>query len=149
MTRGPTTVYLRADQREALARLAEVTGRPQAVLVRAALDAYLGGGEPTPAPTPVRQDERDVYRAALRRWGAAAQLAVAQEDLAELIVALSHHLRGRGDARDEVAEECADVRIVLAQVELALGIEADVEGRRRARVQRLARLVAAEETATC
>lgn len=136
----PTTVYLRADQRAALARLSEGTGRTQADHIRAALDAYLGG-TPSPAPAPVAQADRDVYRLALRRWGRDAQFAVAQEELAELVVALSHHRRGRTDAVAEVAEECADVRVVLAQVELALGIEADVEGRRRARVQRLGRLV--------
>ncbi|MCR4341561.1 MAG: hypothetical protein NUW01_16920 [Gemmatimonadaceae bacterium] len=141
VSKRPTTVYLRQDQRETLALSALATGESQAALIRAALDAYLGDA-PAPAPTLMHQDERDVYRAALRRWGASAQVAVAQEELAELVVALSHYLRGRPGAVDEVAVGCADVRIVLAQVELALRLEADVEGRRRARVQRLARLIA-------
>lgn len=143
MTLHTTTVKLRPDQRDALAERAATDGQSQAAHIRAAIDAYLGTAAPAIAPPPISADDRSIIRSALRRWGAEAQFAVAQEELAELVVALSHHRRGRKDAVAEVVEECADVRVMLAQVEAALGIEGEVEGRRRVAMRRLARLVEA------
>jgi NTP pyrophosphatase (non-canonical NTP hydrolase) len=56
-----------------------------------------------------------VASAALEKWGLEAQLRMLQEECAELIVAISHLTRGRDKALREVAEEMADVRIVLDQ----------------------------------
>lgn len=63
-------------------------------------------------------------RAAIAKWGPEAQLAHAAEELAELIVELSHHRRMRvGDAA--VVSEIADVHIMLQQVVFALDIDED------------------------
>lgn len=59
-------------------------------------------------------------RDALRVYGIEAQLCMAQEECAELIVAVSHLRRGRADI-DKVAEEIADVQLVLRQIELHIG----------------------------
>jgi NTP pyrophosphatase (non-canonical NTP hydrolase) len=53
--------------------------------------------------------------AALEKWGLEAQLRQLQEECAELIAAVNHLLRGRDGAVFSVAEEMADVRIVLDQ----------------------------------
>jgi NTP pyrophosphatase (non-canonical NTP hydrolase) len=53
--------------------------------------------------------------AALEKWGLETQLRQLQEECTELATAISHVLRGREGAVFEVAEEMADVRIVLDQ----------------------------------
>ena len=49
------------------------------------------------------------------------------EELAELVVALSHHRRHRPGSRYEVIEELADVLLTVRGVVLALGVEDAVE----------------------
>ena len=51
---------------------------------------------------------------AVARWGPDAQIDMAEEEAAELIVSLSHNRRGRNDPRD-VVNECADVIITALQ----------------------------------
>ena len=48
--------------------------------------------------------------------GTESQIRQAQEECAELITALSHFCRSRAGATDEVAEEMADVEILLLQL---------------------------------
>lgn len=67
-------------------------------------------------------DSRLAY-AAVHAWGREAQIAQVQEELAELIVALSHFRRGREGARGEVLVEMVDVHAVLAQVIVICGLE--------------------------
>lgn len=57
---------------------------------------------------------------ALRKWGLEAQLAMVQEECAELIVAISHLYRQRLQL-DDLAEETADVYCMLRQLELVIG----------------------------
>ena len=57
----------------------------------------------------------EILRAALRTWGSEAQLALAQEELAELVVKISHYRRARITA-GRVSEEIADVQIMLWQM---------------------------------
>lgn len=59
---------------------------------------------------------------ALARYGAEAQIGMIIEECSELIVALSHYRRGRALA-EKVAEEYADVLIMLAQLRLILEAE--------------------------
>lgn len=58
---------------------------------------------------------------ALDTWGEDAQLAQACEELAELIVALSHLRRRRVGCVTEVVNELADVLIMVEQIRLILG----------------------------
>jgi NTP pyrophosphatase (non-canonical NTP hydrolase) len=67
----------------------------------------------------------DVCAEALKRYGAPAQVNMTKEECAELIVALSHFERGRG-SKAEIAEEIADVAIMLEQMTLMLGPEGPV-----------------------
>jgi len=53
-------------------------------------------------------------------WGMEAQLAIAQEEAAELIVAISHWRRNR-IAADKVAEEVADMSLMVEQLSLMVG----------------------------
>ena len=56
-----------------------------------------------------------ICRMALDTWGPVDQTVVANEELAELQQALCKSLRGC-DNKDNIAEEIADVRIMLAQM---------------------------------
>lgn len=69
-----------------------------------------------------RHGNEALFRKALDKWGH-GQINVAQEECAELIVALSHLRRGR-IAEFGVAEEVADVLIVAWQMRMMVGSKA-------------------------
>lgn len=79
---------------------------------------------------------RDIYQAAITEWGNDAQIDVAIEEMAELTTALLHHKRGR---EANVAEEIADVRIMIAQLELIFKNSDEVEKIKAEKIDRLAR----------
>ena len=63
-------------------------------------------------------DYRDwVLNKAIDEWGEDAQLDMAIEEMSELITALQHRRRER-ISDDDVAEEIADVKILIRQLEL-------------------------------
>ena len=57
------------------------------------------------------------YRSAPALWGAEAQTLMMFEEMAELQKELCKNARGK-DNRKEIAEEIADVRIMLDQMEI-------------------------------
>lgn len=65
---------------------------------------------------------RELYEATLRKWGAEAQFDQAVEECAELIAALKHLRRGRVD-ETAVAEELADVYLMVGQLTYMIGEE--------------------------
>lgn len=65
---------------------------------------------------------KEILNAALNRWGAELQTAVAIEEMAELTKELCKHARG-ADNTDAIAEEIADVYIMLSQMEILYGVE--------------------------
>jgi len=67
-----------------------------------------------------RERAAAIGRIAVRQWGETAQRAQLVEELGELIVALSHHARGRPA---NVAEELGDVLTCLEQVIPLHGVE--------------------------
>lgn len=79
---------------------------------------------------------RDIYQAAITEWGNDAQIDVAIEEMAELTTALLHHKRGR---EANVAEEIADVRIMIAQLEIIFKNGDEVEKIKKEKIDRLAR----------
>lgn len=79
---------------------------------------------------------RDIYQAAITEWGNDAQIDVAIEEMAELTTALLHHKRGR---EANVAEEIADVRIMIAQLEIIFKNSDEVEKIKKEKIDRLAR----------
>ena len=81
---------------------------------------------------------RDLYQATLSKWGEAAQYDQAVEECAELITTLKHLRRGRSD-ETAVAEELADVYLMIGQLTYMIGEErvaAAIE-RKLARLQAL------------
>lgn len=60
-------------------------------------------------------DRNTIYRSALDLWGWEAQTLMVMEEMSELQKELCKHARGK-DNREAIAEEIADVRIMLDQM---------------------------------
>lgn len=67
-------------------------------------------------------DYADLYEETLHKWGEEAQYDQAVEECAELIAVLKHLRRGRADVT-AVAEELADVYLMIGQLVYMLGEE--------------------------
>ena len=65
-----------------------------------------------------KRQKKALYDRAISRYSALAQVMVAIEEMAELTKELSRTIQGRGkvDQLDRIAEEVADVAIMLEQV---------------------------------
>lgn len=64
--------------------------------------------------------EKFGMKRALEMWGEKSQLGMVQEECGELIAVINQYQRGRAGA-DQVAEELADVFIMLSQLERIVG----------------------------
>ena len=67
------------------------------------------------------------------------QIRQAQEECAELIAALNHFCRGRRGATDEVAEEMADVEILLLQLRKILENDEEIVSWKNIKLLKLAK----------
>jgi len=73
------------------------------------------------------EDEVKTMQTALNRWGMNAQVGVAVEECAELIVVLQKYVnRSKKPDVDDILDEIADVEMMLAQMRLSLGIDDDM-----------------------
>ncbi len=72
---------------------------------------------------------------AIKAFGLESQLHQTQEECAELIASISHSIRGRQSFR-AIAEEVADVEIMLEQLRTVIG--PDVDRWKRIKLDRLA-----------
>lgn len=83
--------------------------------------------------------EQQIYQTLIEKKGAKSQQAVAIEELAELSKEVSHFLSGRDKASsDRVAEEIADVEIMLGQLKLIHEIT-DSDKRKERKLREVAR----------
>lgn len=94
----------------------------------------VGGGVPD---TP---DGDEICRAALETFGERAQMGMAVEEMSELVKELCKRLRGR-DNLEAIAEEIADVQIMLRQLVILFDCKEVVDKYRRYKLERLARRV--------
>ena len=78
----------------------------------------------------------EIYREALNRWGAEAQTLMVFEEMSELQKELCKHARGR-DNREAIAEEIADVKIMLEQMIILHDCEDMVEVHKFKKIHRL------------
>jgi ubiquinone biosynthesis protein UbiJ len=81
--------------------------------------------------------KKKVYSRAINTYGTTAQVIMVFEEMAELQKELSKHLRGK-ENRTEIAEEIADVEIMLEQMKLIYDTEDEVEKVKKHKIQRLA-----------
>ena len=78
--------------------------------------------------------ESDVLRWAIGKYGATKQENLANEECSELIQAISHKHRGR---KHNIAEEIADVEIMLEQLKIINDCSEDVAKIRNGKLERL------------
>ena len=71
------------------------------------------------------EERKQVYDAALGKWGAKMQATVAIEEMSEVIKEITKMLRGELD-REHMAEEIADATIMLEQLRQVLNINDSV-----------------------
>lgn len=89
-------------------------------------------------------DNRKVYKDALDTWGAEAQTKMLFEEIGELMQAVCKASRVKNwDQRMKVwhniAEEIADVKIMLDQMEILFDVEDAVEACKEEKIARLAK----------
>jgi NTP pyrophosphatase (non-canonical NTP hydrolase) len=82
-------------------------------------------------------DENEVFKAALKRYGSFAQIVMVFEEMSELQKELSKWLRGQNNV-SQIAEEIADVEIMLSQMKMLFRCETLVNEYRHRKVERLA-----------
>ena len=89
-------------------------------------------------------NRQEICRSALETFGADIQIVVAIEELSELQKELCKYQRGGGDIA-HIAEEIADVKIMIAQMEELFECEAFVESWTDAKLQRLKELISLQK----
>lgn len=82
-------------------------------------------------------EPQEIIQNAIRLFGEKNQLIVAIEELSELQKSLCKRLRGDEENLEQIAEEVADVQIMLEQIVPLLRIGADVEVFREYKLHRL------------
>jgi len=81
-------------------------------------------------------DEKAIYKKAIATWGQGSQIIITFEEMAELQKELCKCLRGETNI-GHIAEEIADVEIMLGQMKLLFDIEEMVESYKRHKLARL------------
>ncbi len=81
-------------------------------------------------------DQYKVIHRAIEQYGVDNQLKMVLEEMAELQKEICKNWRGR-DNIDEIADECADVEIMLAQLKIIYGIESVVPTHVNQKINRL------------
>lgn len=87
-----------------------------------------------------KMDAKKIYRDALDKFGADMQALVCIEEMSELQKELCKQTRGKGH-RLHIAEEIADVQIMLAQMIMLYDLEDFVNEWRAYKLERLENLV--------
>ena len=88
--------------------------------------------------------ENEILLSALPKWGAGMQTVMVFEEMAELQKELCKSLRGK-DNRGYIAEEIADVRIMLDQMVILHDCAEDVDTWRKVKLGRLEKRLSAQE----
>jgi hypothetical protein len=91
----------------------------------------------------IPKDLRELYQIALGLWGGPAQVFMCIEEMAELMKELSKDTRGKG-SKERIAEEIADVEIMLEQMKILYGCEELTESYKEVKAFRLSGLVGYE-----
>lgn len=84
-------------------------------------------------------NERELCAKAIEAFGRFSQILVLFEELSELQQAVCKHLRGQDAAN--IAEEIADVEIVLNQAKIMFNVEEAVEKQKSYKLQRLEKMI--------
>lgn len=88
--------------------------------------------------------EMSIYQVAIAKWGEDAQMKMVLEEMSELQKEICKLWRGK-DNRDAIAEEVADVEIMLGQLQVMLEIFEDVDRHKKEKLLRLQRRLEGKE----
>lgn len=88
----------------------------------------------------LRKAMKELYEAAVKRWGRSSQVMQTQEECAELIVAINKYFFRDCLEKGSVVEEVADVEIMCAQMRVILGDEL-VDAAKATKLERLKSLL--------
>lgn len=91
-----------------------------------------------------RMTRDEILKSAIERYGNTSQLIVAMEEMAELTKELSKFFRGAHN-EDAIAEEIADVRIMLEQLEIMFDCAGAAAVYKAAKMERLRKRLADTE----
>lgn len=80
---------------------------------------------------------RDIYTAAVKKFGKEHQLVLCMEEMAELTKELSKNMRGSKNITN-ISEEIADVEIMLEQLRVIFGNRSEVDTIKAEKLLRLA-----------
>lgn len=80
---------------------------------------------------------RDIYTAAVKKFGKEHQLVLCMEEMAELTKELSKNMRGSKNITN-ISEEMADVEIMLEQLRVIFGNRSEVDTIKAEKLLRLA-----------
>ena len=80
--------------------------------------------------------EEKIFRRALEKYGRVSQITMVMEEMSELQKELCKNLRGKNNTA-EIAEEIADVSIMLDQMKILFNCDNEVSRDRAAKVVRL------------
>lgn len=81
-------------------------------------------------------DKKEVYRQVIEKWGKQGQICMVFEEMSELQKELCKNLRGRKNV-GKIAEEIADVEVMLEQMKLLYDIENRVRYEKEMKIERL------------
>jgi len=84
-----------------------------------------------------KREERELFKNVIEKWGSEAQILMVLEEMSELSTNLCHHLRGRDVTNITIAEEIADVRLMLDQLEYVFNCDIYVSDFRKTKIKRL------------
>lgn len=80
--------------------------------------------------------DAEIFKAALNKWGADARTVMVFEKMSELQKELCKHARGKENV-EQIAEEIADVQIMLEQMIILHDCEDAVKEYKRSKIERL------------
>lgn len=87
------------------------------------------------------EERRPVYEAAIAHYGMDSQIWMAVEEMSELTKELAKLHRPSGATLGDLADEIADVTIMLEQLRIMFGVNGIVQNRMGYKVQRLAQRI--------
>jgi len=92
-------------------------------------------------------EKEKLYDKVLKKWGISSQLNMLIEECAELIVAINH-LKRKRISTDNLFEECADVSILIEQMEQFYGSK-EIEKWKKLKLKRLGEYFTQTEKIKC
>jgi len=91
---------------------------------------------------PFKPENKKLYQKALNKWGMEFQLLMLMEECSELITATSKVFRYNNlEVIDRLAEEIADVEIMIEQIKYAIGLQEACRLHKEKKIYRLSKLL--------